>query len=501
MLAFAPAAALAAMLGGGAHAADTIQMCRAGVLDDSVTYQAVFQPTCHNCYQIDVAKAMGANTFKQVLDQVLNVEIDIWDTKDDVSGGKKKEWYVRHNPGTLFQSGNDNNCTGNGQGTNNLAACLGDIRDWSDAHPGHAPITLFLDKKQNWSKASSERTPLDLDELVNQKLGRKLFTPSNLKRGYASLRAAANAGDWPARSALAGSVLVVLTGGEALKHNQTLNAYVKARKTSAALFVAPDTDEAGDITGTPTGFDSEYAGYVVFYNIKNGDDRDELGKRTRTLGYVSRLWDADDANTCAILANCVNDNALKKWDQAACSGQAAGRLALLDPAGWLPQQRESASLFTCPTDTVTTGRWHDCHNKGERCDENGDSSVYCRRVERGGVAYTVAEGTWSQDVVESAGTPFLCPQNTVMTGRRHDCGNKDDGKKCDENGTTRYLCASLAYNGQPVNIVPENGIWTAYIEESTSQFVCPDELVLNGRQHDGDENGKTRYHCISVPAP
>src|SRR6185436_9325371 len=82
-----------------------VDFCQLDPLTQTSGYQEIFQPTCHNCYEIDVAKKQGANTFKQVLDQVKNVEVDIWDTKDAVTGGVAKEWYVRHNPGTLFQSG------------------------------------------------------------------------------------------------------------------------------------------------------------------------------------------------------------------------------------------------------------------------------------------------------------------------------------------------------------------------------------------------------------
>ena len=302
------------------------QSCGLSAATGASTYQAVFQPTCHNCYEIGVAKAMGANTFKEVLDQVLNVEIDIWDTKDAVSGGVAHEWYVRHNPGSLFQSGNDNNCTGNGKGTNNLGACLNDIKSWSDTHPGHFPVTLFLDKKQAWSPAKQGRRPADLDQLVTSILGAKLYKPAELKGSHATLRDAAKAGAWPSRDALKGRVLIALTGGQNGQHNQTQNEYVQDRRDAAALFMAVDTDENKDIEGTPQGFSATNASYLVFYNIKATGKRAELGKKTRANGYVSRLWDGDSDNPCTILKACINDNALKKWNRGACDGLSTGVL-------------------------------------------------------------------------------------------------------------------------------------------------------------------------------
>ncbi|HEY0781786.1 MAG TPA: Ca2+-dependent phosphoinositide-specific phospholipase C, partial [Thermoanaerobaculia bacterium] len=452
----------------------------------------VFQPTCHNCYEIAVAEKMGAKTFKQVLDQVKIVEIDFWDTRDAVSGGKPKEWYVRHNPGTVFQSGTDNNCTGNGNGTNNLGACLTDVNQWSDAHPRHEPVTVFLDKKQAWSSVGEERRPADLDQLVRGILGDRLYVPGNLKGSFPTLRQAANARSWPAMSDLAGKVILVLTGGELGNHNKTLSEYVNDRRDQAAIFVAADTDETSDITGTPNQFNSTTASYLVFYNIEATASRDTLGKTTRANNYVSRLWNGDDQNPCAILANCINDNALKEWNQGSCSGQSAGTLRLVNPDGWLPQQKESSSDFVCGPNKVMTGRWHDCKNKGTKCDENGNSTVYCRGIFSQNVPFDVGTGSWSAGIKESAGIQYLCPTNTVMTGRRH---------KGDENGETHYLCSPLTYQGRSVPVDPNAGSWSQEIVESTSQFVCPDNQILNGRMHKGDENGKTSYHCIPVPTP
>ncbi len=475
-----------------AGSAAAVDFCELNPVTPQSQFQTIFQPTCHNCYEIDVALAMGARTFKEVLDQVKIVEVDFWDTRDGVSGGVAHEWYVRHSPGTLFQSGNDNNCTGNGNGTNNLGACLTDVKQWSDAHPGHEPVTLFLDKKQNWSSVSEGRRPVDLDNLVESILGSKLYKPAALKGSHATLRDAAKSKAWPTREGLAGKVVVVLTGGELANHNATLSTYVQDRQGAAALFVAADTDEKSDVEGVPNQFSTETAKYVVFYNIEDTDGRDALGKTTRFNNYVSRLWNGDDHDPCAILANCINDNGLKKWNQGACSGQAAGTLQLLNPEGWLPEQKESNSNFVCPAATVMSGRWHNCKNKGEKCDENGNSTVYCTNISANGVQFGVGAGTWSGEIKESDGTSYLCPADKVMTGRQH---------QGDENGKTKYQCSPLTYQGRNVVVNPNAGSWSEAIVESTSQFVCPDGQILNGRYHKGDENGLTKYHCLPVPTP
>ena len=365
--------------------ASAIDLCEIHPASPQSKYQEIFQPTCHNCYEIKVAEAMGAKTFKQVLDKVKNVEIDFWDTKDAVTGGVKHEWYVRHSAGTLFQSGNDNNCTGNGKGTNNLGACLSDIKQWSDAHPEHEVVTLFLDKKQAWSSVSEGRRPIDLDQLVESRLGDALYKPASVQSTYPTLREAAKGRNWPSMDDLKGKVIVVLTGGQLENHNKTLSEYVADRGGNAALFVAADTDEKSDITGVPNQFTSATSGYVVFYNIKAGSNRDELGKTTRANEYVSRLWSGESENPCIVRSNCINDSALYKWNDGACSGQSTGTLRLLNPNDWLPQQPESSSNFVCPPSKVMTGRWHNCGTRATsatRTATRACTAAGSRRMER-----------------------------------------------------------------------------------------------------------------------
>jgi len=80
---------------------------------------------------------------------------------------------------------------------------------------------------------------------------------------------------------------------------------------------------------------------------------------------------------------------------------------------------------------------------------------------------------------------YECPQNYVMTGRYH---------YGDENGSTQYQCASLKDAwGNVISVVP--GSWTEVGEESGSSFECSENQVMVGRGHKGDENGDTKYKC------
>jgi hypothetical protein len=115
-------------------------------------------------------------------------------------------------------------------------------------------------------------------------------------------------------------VMLVLTGGQDLNHNATQNQYVGARGQSAALFVAPDTDETGDITGTPNQFTETNASWVVIYNLKNGNQN--VAPTAHARNYVSRLWGGgeDSASYTANLRQCVNFIALYDYKQTSFNG-------------------------------------------------------------------------------------------------------------------------------------------------------------------------------------
>ena len=92
---------------------------------------------------------------------------------------------------------------------------------------------------------------------------------------------------------------------------------------------------------------------------------------------------------------------------------------------------------------------------------------------------------------ESDGTEAKCPDNMVMTGRMH---------TGDENGPTEYECAALELHNPyraitlRATIEVKDRDWTGRCEkESVCAFLAADNRVITGRMHTGDENGPTRY--------
>ena len=103
-----------------------------------------------------------------------------------------------------------------------LVACLTIVRDWSDDHPGHVPILVLIEVKQD-----PIPDPLDLGFVVPHAVGRaelddldaeirsvfddeRLLTPDDVRGDADSLEAAVLDGGWPALEEARGQVLFAL---------------------------------------------------------------------------------------------------------------------------------------------------------------------------------------------------------------------------------------------------------------------------------------------------
>lgn len=107
-----------------------------------------------------------------------------------------------------------------------LDACLHEMTAWSDAHPGHLPVTVNLELKQDPLPSPFDVTPIQpfdaaqldaLDAAVRGDLGRRLITPDQVRGSARDLRTAVTAkgsgGGWPTVSDSRGKFLVFLDNG------------------------------------------------------------------------------------------------------------------------------------------------------------------------------------------------------------------------------------------------------------------------------------------------
>ena len=151
------------------------------------------------------------------------------------------------------------------------------------------------------------------------------------------------------------------------------------------------------------------------------------------------------------------------------------------------------SSFICPDNTAMIGRWH-------QGDENGDTQYrYGPLIKGNNLCYYDSKDIRTSNKIQESGknsggtSSFICPDNTVIVGRWH---------KGDENGETQYKYVNLYFNDSLVRT--KNHQWSGWIQESGkstggySQFICPANTVLTGREHKGDENGNTRYRFSEI---
>ncbi|WP_200911290.1 Ca2+-dependent phosphoinositide-specific phospholipase C [Sphingomonas sp. Leaf62] len=127
-----------------------------------------------------------------------------------------------------------------------LAACLREVRTWSDAHPDHAAILILVNAKDEASPMAPVPERFDaagfdmLDtELRSGLPGRRLITPDEVQGTSPTLRDAVLAGGWPTLAQARGRVLVALDEGPA-----KVALYRGARRALEGRAMFVNTDEA-----------------------------------------------------------------------------------------------------------------------------------------------------------------------------------------------------------------------------------------------------------------
>jgi membrane-associated phospholipid phosphatase len=129
-----------------------------------------------------------------------------------------------------------------------FVACLTEIRDWSRAHPDHAPILIMLNAKTGAASMPGGTKPLDFDSAAWDALDAevrsvfdadRLITPDQVQGRHATLREGVLAGGWPKLGAARGKVFFALDEGP-----EKVAAYRGARRSLEGRVFFVNTDEA-----------------------------------------------------------------------------------------------------------------------------------------------------------------------------------------------------------------------------------------------------------------
>lgn len=145
--------------------------------------------------------------------------------------------------------------------------------------------------------------------------------------------------------------------------------------------------------------------------------------------------------------------------------------------------KEKNSYFLCPSNTVLTGRCHSGDENGKTWYEYSTLAAFDENnsVVQGNII--VDDIQWSPWFKESSGNGYDAIENRVLVGRQHNG---------DENGETGYAIGEVFFNGFPTTIIGYE--ISAPLHESDGVWFNSDkDHVVTGRHHYGDENGTTYY--------
>jgi Phosphoinositide phospholipase C, Ca2+-dependent len=236
-------------------AAVTVGSPRAGAnrLDDELRLNQVQVLGTHNSYHIQQDVPIAASPTTQYTHPPLDQQLDLGvrGFEIDVVNAPDGQFPVLHTPVV----DNTSNCTP-------LAQCLEVTRTWSRAHPGHVPIFILVEPRDDPidfvidpQLRQFDAAGLDqLDALVRSALGRQLITPDSVRGKAKTLRAAVTGRGWPTLGKTRGKIMVILNTGGPVRdtyrqghpslENRAMFVTSGERAATAAVIKVDTPDEA-----------------------------------------------------------------------------------------------------------------------------------------------------------------------------------------------------------------------------------------------------------------
>jgi Phosphoinositide phospholipase C, Ca2+-dependent len=187
---------------------------RAGAnrLDDTLRLNQVQVLATHNSYHVQQDVPIASPPTQQYTHAPLDQQLDLGvrGFELDVVNAPDGQFPVLHTPMIDATS----NCTP-------FAQCLQVTRTWSRAHPGHVPIFILVEPRDDPIDfvIDPQLRPFDaagldqLDALVRSALGRQLITPDSVRGKAKTLRAAVTGRGWPTLGKTRGKIMVILSTG------------------------------------------------------------------------------------------------------------------------------------------------------------------------------------------------------------------------------------------------------------------------------------------------
>jgi hypothetical protein len=184
-----------------------------------------------------------------------------------------------------------------------FVGCLTQVRDWSDAHPGHLPIVIQVEVKDDpiadpglgfvtpipWTSAGFGSLEAEIRSVFPR--GDRVITPGDVQGRFPTLREAVQHGRWPTLARARGQVMFVLDdAGEERAAYRALHPAVEDRLifTSAA---PPDDDAGVVVVNDPVGDGARIRQLVAGgFMVRTRADADTVQARSGDTSQQEAAW-------------------------------------------------------------------------------------------------------------------------------------------------------------------------------------------------------------------
>lgn len=189
---------------------------------DHIAYNKVIMKASHNSYNRDeqpvssqllwnpiISPFMGPLTYQRSCSAL---ELDIWQ-----KGDGDWQWKVHHTQPV-------------GDEGKAFSTYLQDLNTWSTHNPGHRPISIFIDLKNDPnSSANKNNFPKEIDNYITKFIPRTKFcTPKDIMNGEKTLIDGVKTHGWPTIGQLKGKFIICFTSPSDLKEYYLDNNYEDA---------------------------------------------------------------------------------------------------------------------------------------------------------------------------------------------------------------------------------------------------------------------------------
>jgi hypothetical protein len=258
-------------------------------LDDTLTFSDVQAKGTHNSYHLEPGTVFHPS--HRYSHAPLDVQLQSQGVRQfelDIHLHKDLGFQVFHIPGV----DPDSTCL-------QFSDCMTTVKNWSDGHPDHMPIMVWLELKDDIDGLVPDLQSLegkigDLEQAVLDVWPReRVVTPDEVRAGYSSLTEAVTTVGWPTIGEMRGRVVFSL-----LESGAHRDAYLDGSPSLEARLFFVDADEDTDLHAAVFKINDAAAnservaglvsrGFVVTCNTDSADGSDENNASKRAASLAS----------------------------------------------------------------------------------------------------------------------------------------------------------------------------------------------------------------------